>query len=89
MRGPALARKPPSRYARHQLLSGELSNSYYASRANVREKVAVLRNILQGNAPDMPLAVLAKYVTSTPEGQQKFAIILSQRSQTITGHGPV
>jgi hypothetical protein len=62
------------RYARHQLLSGELSNSYYDSRANVREK---------GNAPDVPLAVLAKYVTSTPEGPQKFAIILSQEAKQL------
>jgi hypothetical protein len=71
------------RYARHQLLSRELNNPYYDSRANVRKKMAVLGSILQGNGPDMPLAVLVNYVTSTPEGPQKFAIILSQEAKQL------
>jgi hypothetical protein len=69
------------RYARHQLLSHALSNPYYDSRENVREKAAVMRSLLRWNAPDMPLAVLVNYVTSTPEGPQKFAIILSQEAR--------
>jgi hypothetical protein len=60
-----------------------LSNPYYDSRANVRKKTTVLRSILQGNAPDTPMAGLVKYVTSTPEGPQKFAIILSQEAKQL------
>jgi hypothetical protein len=71
------------RYARHQLLSHALSNPYYDSRANVREKVAVMRSLLRWNAPDIPVAALVKFVTSTPEGPQKFATILSQEAKQL------
>ena len=49
----------------------------------MREKLAVLSSILQANAPDIPLAVLPKYVTSTPEGSRKFATILSQEAKRL------
>lgn len=71
------------RYARHQLLSHALRDPYYDSRANVREKVALMRSLLRRNAPDMPVAALVKYVTSTPEGPQKFATILSQEGKQL------
>jgi hypothetical protein len=71
------------RYARHQLLSHALSNPYYDSRANVRKKVAVMRSLLRWNAPDIPVAALVKFVTSTPEGPQKFATILSQEAKQL------
>jgi hypothetical protein len=71
------------RYARHQLLSHALSNPYYDSRKNVRKKLAVIGSFLRRKAPDMPLAVLVKYVTSTPRRPQKFAIILSQEAKRL------
>jgi hypothetical protein len=71
------------RYARHQLLSHALSDPYYDSRENIRKKVAVICSLLRPNAPDVPLAVLEKYVTSTPEGPQKFATILSQETKRL------
>jgi hypothetical protein len=43
------------RYARHQLLSWALSSPDYEDRANVREKLAVLRHLLRDDAPDVPL----------------------------------
>jgi hypothetical protein len=72
------------RYARHQFLSHKLSDPYYDSRANVREKVALMCSLLRWNAPDMPLAALVNFVTSTPEGPQKLATILSQEAKRLT-----
>jgi hypothetical protein len=54
------------RDARHQLLSRALSNPYYEARANVREKLSVLRHLLRHDAPDVPLTGLVKYLTTTP-----------------------
>ena len=71
------------RYARHQFLSDTLSNPYYDSRENMRKKVAVICSLLRPNAPDVSLAAVEKYVTSTPEGPQKFAIILSQEAKRL------
>jgi hypothetical protein len=72
------------RDARHQLLSRALSNPYYEARGNVREKLAVLRDLLRNDAPDVPLAGLAKYLTTTPEGPHKLATILSQEVQWLS-----
>ena len=41
------------------------------------------RALLRWNAPDMPVAALVKFVTSTPEGPQKFATILSQEAKQL------
>ena len=71
------------RYARHQFLSDALSDPYYESRANMRKKVTVMRNLLRTNAPDMPMAALVKFVTSTPQGPHKFATILSQEAKQL------
>ena len=49
----------------------------------MREKAAFMSSLLRKNAPDIPLAALVKYVTSTPEGPQKFAIILSQEAKEL------
>ena len=67
------------RDARHQLLSRALSNPYYEVRGNVREKRAVLRHLLR-NAPDVPVAGLAKYA----EGPHKLATIVSQEVQQLS-----
>ena len=71
------------RYARHQFLSHALSDPYYDSRANVREKMALIGRLLRRNAPDMPMAALVKFVTSTPQGPQRFATILSQETKQL------
>jgi hypothetical protein len=71
------------RNARHQLLSHALSNPYYESRADALKKVAVARSLLRKNAPDIPMADLVSSVTSTLEGPQKFATILSQEAKQM------
>jgi hypothetical protein len=73
-----------ARYARHQFLCHKLSDPYYDSRANVRAKVAVIGSLLRRNAPDIPLATLVNFVTSTPKGPQKLATILSQEAKRLT-----
>jgi len=71
------------RYARHQLLSDGLSDPYYESRASAREKVRVLCHLLRPNAPDIPMAALERYLTSTPQGPHKFATILSEEAKQL------
>lgn len=71
------------RYARHQLLSDSLNDQYYDSRANVRMKAKVVGRLLQAKAPNMSVEALVKFVTSTPEGPQKFATILSQEAKQL------
>jgi hypothetical protein len=71
------------RYARHQLLSDALSDPYYDSRQNDRKKLAFICSFARPNAPDIPLALIEKYLTSTPKGPQKFAIILSQEAKQL------
>jgi hypothetical protein len=71
------------RDARHQLLSRAPSNPSYEARANVREKLSVLR-LLRHDAPDVPLKGLVKYLTTTPEGPHKLATILSQEVQRLS-----
>ncbi len=72
------------RDARHRLLSQALSDPYYDDRANVQEKMAVLGHLLGDNAPELPTAALVKYVTTTAEGPQKLAAILSQEVQQLS-----
>jgi hypothetical protein len=55
----ALSRDPLHSQAREQwelLLSRALSDPYYDSRANTRDKVAFLCALLRKNAPDVPMA---------------------------------
>jgi hypothetical protein len=60
-----------------------LSDQYYASHANAREKLAVLGSLLKKDAPDIPLDALVKFVTSVPEGPHKLATILSQEAKQL------
>ncbi len=69
------------REARHRLLSGALSEPYYDSRENARQKVAVLCRLLRPNAPDVPWSILGKYLTAVPQGPEKLALILSQEQK--------
>jgi hypothetical protein len=71
------------RYARHKLLSDALANRYYDSRENALEKLRFISSLARPNAPDIPLPVLERYLTSTPKGPQKFAIILSQEAKQL------
>ena len=71
------------RYARHQLLSQALTDPYYDSLANVRAKMALIVSLLRRNAPDMSETALVNFVTRTPEGPRKFAIILSQEARRL------
>jgi hypothetical protein len=71
------------RYARHRLLSDALNNPYYESRADTRMKIAVIGRILRPGAPDMPIAAVSAFLTSTPRGPQKLALILSREAKQL------
>jgi hypothetical protein len=71
------------RYARHQLLSCALSDPCYDTPRNMRVKGVFIRSLFRRNAPDLPMAAVVKIVTSTPQGPEKFAIILSQEAKHL------
>ena len=71
------------RCARHQFLTRKLAEPYYDSRANTRAKAAVLGRLLRGNSPDVPPDALMNFLTSAPQGPQKFAIILAQETKQL------
>jgi hypothetical protein len=71
------------RCARHQFLTRTLAEPYYESRANTRAKLALVGRLLGKNPPDVSLDALATFVTSTPEGPQKFALILAQETKQL------
>ena len=71
------------RYARYQLLSRALADPYYEPRENTRNKVAILRFLLQKNAPDLPIESLVAFLKSTPQGPYKIATILSQEAKQL------
>jgi hypothetical protein len=71
------------RYARHLLLSNALSDPYYDSRANLRAKLRIMCRVLGSNAPESSIAALTKFLTSTPQGPEKFAMVLSQEAKQL------
>ncbi len=71
------------RSARHRLLSDALSDPFYESRADTRMKVAVLSRLVRPRAPDIPIADVSAFLTSTPKGPQKFAVILSREAKRL------
>ena len=71
------------RHARRRLLSDASSDPHYESRADRRTKLAAMRSLLRENAPDMPIADLTNFLTSTPEGPQQLALILSQEAKQL------
>jgi hypothetical protein len=71
------------RCARNQFLSRTLAEPYYESRANTRAKLGLLGHLLGNNTPDVLLDGLLKFVTSTPQGPEKFALILSQETKQL------
>jgi hypothetical protein len=71
------------RAARHQLLSNTMSNQHYDSHANVRRKAKVIGLLLRPDAHEMSLETLMTFVTSTPQGPQKLATIVSQEAKQL------
>jgi hypothetical protein len=71
------------RYARHQLLSNALSNPYCESRATALAKLRLLPKLLRANAPEISMDTLTKFLTSTPQGPNKFATILSEEAKRL------
>jgi hypothetical protein len=71
------------RQARQQFLTIKLSDEYFESRADRREKMASIFELVRPDGPHIPEPALAKYLTSTPQGSEKFAIILSQEAQIL------
>jgi hypothetical protein len=70
------------RAARHQLLSESLSNPYFDSRANMREKLKVLSRLLKPKAPEVPLE---EYVMGRmPQKPEKLAEILAQEVRRLS-----
>ena len=72
-----------ARHARHQLLSNALKDPYYDSRANLRTKLRIMCGVLESNAPESSIAVLTKFLSSTPQGPEKFAIVLSKEAKRL------
>ena len=71
------------RYARYQFLFRALAGPYFRARENTLKKVALLRFLLQKNAPDLPVENLVAFLNSTPQGPHKFATILSQEAKQL------
>ena len=71
------------RHARHKLLSNALNEPYYESRASSRVKVRFLIRVLQSSAPEISSEALTEFLTSTPQGSEKFATILSEEAKRI------
>jgi hypothetical protein len=71
------------RHARHQFLSDRFSDPYYESRATTREKIALIKYLLRSNAPDLSGTGMVQSLTSTLEGPQKLATVLSQEVKTL------
>ena len=71
------------RHARHQLLSNALSDPYYESRAARRAKLKLMCRLLRPNASEISMAALTKSLTSTPQGPDKFAIMLSEEAKQL------
>jgi len=70
-------------HARHQFLSEKLNEPYYESRTSRRAKVNLICRILGLNLPKNIMALLTKFITTTPQGEDKFALILSQEAQWL------
>jgi hypothetical protein len=73
------------RAARHDLLSQKWGRRFYESRADRREKLRVLGLFLRSDYDSAgPLALLEQYVTTTPQGPHKWAVILSQELHQLS-----
>jgi hypothetical protein len=69
---------------RHQFLSDTLSKENYESYANMWMKVQPLRALLRPNPPDISMEALEFATsTSTPQGPDKLATILSGEAKKL------
>jgi len=71
------------RQARHQILTDALRDPYYDSPANMRAKARLLGSLLRPNAAEIPIAALTNLLRSTPQGDDKLAVILSQEAKRL------
>ena len=71
------------RHARRRLLSDASSDPHYESRADRRMKLAAMQSLLRENTPNIPTADLTRFLTSTPDGPQQLALILSQEAKQL------
>jgi hypothetical protein len=72
------------RDARHHSLSDCLSQQYYESHANAPMKLKFIGRLFQGSKePDISIETLEKFLTSTPQGPHKLALILSQEAKRL------
>jgi hypothetical protein len=72
------------RHARHQLLSDNLNDPYNDSRANMREKKAVISKLPRSYLSQMPMDALFEYaMTPMPQEPQKSATIQSQEAKQL------
>jgi hypothetical protein len=71
------------RFARYQLLSQAMTNSYPQSRASRREEIRLPRNLLQQHVQNTPVAVLDKPESSAPDLPDKLAPILSEKAKRL------
>ena len=70
------------RYTRLQFMSDKLREPYYEPRASRRTKVSVLCKLL-GHNPDIPAEMVAPFLTATPQGPEKFSLILVQEIKQL------
>ena len=71
------------RQARHQLLTDAMRDPDYDSWANVRAKVKLLDKLLKSNASHISIPALTNILNSTPQGEDKLAVILSQEVKRL------
>jgi hypothetical protein len=72
------------RAARHDLLSQTWGSRFYESPADRRQKLRVLGLFLRSDPGAVQMALLDKYVTTTPQGPHKWAVILSQELHQLS-----
>jgi hypothetical protein len=70
------------RHARHRHLLEALSDPYYESRDATRKKVTLMCAILRRDGYRTP--ELESYLTATPQGPEKLALILSQEAKKLS-----
>jgi hypothetical protein len=71
-------------HARNQFLTNLLNDEFYDSHASQRAKVNLICKLLRPNAPEIPVEALSKYLTtSTLQGPQKLATVLSQEAKQL------
>jgi hypothetical protein len=72
------------RHARHRFLSDCLSDQYSESHATRRMKLKLIGRLFQGGKePNISIETLEKFLTSTPQGPHKLALILSQEAKQL------